>query len=281
MCETVLDLSIITKERRSTNLNHSEELAAEALKVAESGRQTGILVRVLGACAIRIHSPGSKALLDHMQRLISDVDFVSHSKYESEIHALFTSLGYLPDSQISKLYAHMYGQIRDRFKDPKTSTTLDVFYDKLEMCHTIDLRKRLEVDFPTISVSDLLLEKMQIVKINKKDIEDTLVLFREHAVSESEQDSLNSKYIARVLSDDWGFYYTAATNLRNLKEYVTSYVILADSAEVIQGRIDAVLKAIDAHPKSLGWKMRAKIGSRRKWYNEVEEVSMGPGVGGK
>ena len=262
-------------------VNRSEDFIASALKVAEVGKGMGIPVRVLGACAIRIHSPQSKAVLDQMERFISDLDFVSSSKYESKITPLFTRLGYRPDSEASKYYAHMYGLLRDRFKDPNTGATLDVFYDKLEMCHTIDLSKRLEVDYPTISLSDLLMEKMQIVKINKKDVQDTLVLLREHSVSESDQDSLNSKYVARVLSEDWGIYYTVTTNLRKLKEYLTTFDILSNSAEIIIRRIDELLQTIEAQPKSFKWKMRAKIGTRQKWYTDVDEVSMGPALQGK
>jgi len=259
-------------------VNHSDEFVAAALKVAEAGRGAGIPLRVLGACAIRIHSPSSKPLLDQMGRSISDLDFISTGKYESKVTPFFTQLGYKPDSEASKYYAHMYGMLRDRFKDPNTNATLDVFYDKLEMCHTIDLSKRLEVDFPTISLSDLFLEKTQIVKINKKDIQDTLVLFREHPVSESDQDSLNSKYISHVLSEDWGFYYTVTTNLRNMTEHVRTFPVLSDSADAIRKKIDQLLQIIEAEPKSFKWRMRARVGPRQKWYKDVDEVSMGPAV---
>ena len=36
--------------------------------------------------------------------------------------------------------------------------------------------------------------------------------------------------------------------------------------------IDAIRRRGEAAPKSLGWKMRAKIGDRVKWYKDVEEV---------
>ena len=38
------------------------------------------------------------------------------------------------------------------------------------MCHDIPFKDRLEIDYPTIPLAELLLEKMQIVQINEKDL---------------------------------------------------------------------------------------------------------------
>jgi hypothetical protein len=42
---------------------------------------------------------------------------------------------------------------------------------------------------------------------------------------------------------------------------------------VIRSRIDELLRAIEDAPKTFGWKMRAKVGTRRRWYQEVSEKS--------
>ena len=256
-------------------MNRSDEFEHAAVRIAEAAKTEGIPLRVLGACAIRIQCRESKHLLDEMNRAISDLDFISYEKYEPKITPFFTNLGYKVDSEVSKYYSHLYGMLRDRFKDPNMGSTLDVFYDKLQMCHTVDLTKRLEVDFPTISLSDLLLEKMQIVQINKKDLDDMVVLLMSHPVSESDQNSVNRKYLADVLSEEWGFYYTVSTNLQKLKEYARAYFARTGTTDSVSKKIDDLLQSIEAHPKGFKWKMRAKIGNRQKWYNDVDEVSMG------
>jgi hypothetical protein len=43
-------------------------------------------------------------------------------------------------------------------------------------------------------------------------------------------------------------------------------------AQVIKKRLVKLQKAMDEAPKTLGWKMRAKVGTRVRWYEEVEEV---------
>jgi hypothetical protein len=254
----------------------SAEFVNEATRISEAGREKGIILRVMGACAIRIHCPNSRNILDSLNRRITDIDFMSYGKFEGKISSLFQELGYRSESEAAKFYAHMYGQIRSGFIDPKTQRKVDVFYDKLEMCHTIDFKNRLEIDFPTLTVSDLLLEKMQIVKINEKDIKDTLVLILEHDVGEDDHEAVNLKYIPKLLSEDWGFYYTVTTNLNKIKTFLPQYeVFTTDQKATIEQRINKLLEMIERQPKSMKWKMRARIGTSRKWYVDVEEISRG------
>jgi hypothetical protein len=173
----------------------------------------------------------------------------------------------------------MYGQLRRIYVSERTDEKVDVFFDKLEMCHTIDLRNRLEVDYPTLSPSDILLEKMQIVKINEKDVKDALVLILEHDIGEEDRESLNSKYISQFLAKDWGAYYTVTKNLKKLEGLLSQYNVFDnDSKVLISQKIEKLLKVIEEEPKSLKWKMRAKIGTSKKWYRDVDEISMGPKI---
>jgi len=150
---------------------------------------------------------------------------------------------------------------------------VDVFFDKLEMCHTIDFRNRLRLDKPTITLADMLLEKMQIVKINEKDIIDTIVLLRAHDIGENDKDKVNIKYVSKLLSNDWGFYYTVTMNLKKVKELCKKYNVLSnEDMKDVTSKIDRILEKIEKEPKSMKWKMRAKIGPSKKWYKEVEEV---------
>jgi len=267
------EIKLLYGFKSTRDVNRSDLLAQKAVDVAAAGKVKGIPIRVASACAVRIHCPKSLTLLDEMQRTVKDLDFFSLSKFEAQIPPLFEKLGYDLSEDFSKYYAHLYGVIRNRFSDPETGVTIDVFYDKLEMSHTIDLRKRLEVDFPTVTVSDLLLAKMQIVKINKKDIEDALILLREHEISESDADSINSRYVSNVLAADWGFYYTVTSNLQKARESIDSYPVLKNDADYIRKKIDFLLQTADACPKSMRWKLRAKVGIKQKWYTDVDEVS--------
>ena len=97
---------------------------------------------------------------------------------------------------------------------------IEVFFDKLEMNHTISFNKRLEADSPTLPLSELLLQKTQIVKINEKDIKDIIVLLRAHDVGKRDNETINLEALAQAgLISDWGFYYTVTTNLQKVKDF--------------------------------------------------------------
>jgi hypothetical protein len=143
-------------------------------------------------------------------------------------------------------------------------------------CHRIPFKGRLDLDSPTICTTDLLLEKMQIVEINLKDFKDTVVLMLEHPLSNEQKGpkSIDVDYIIDMMRQDWGFYYTFTTNLKRVPEYLSEFSsIRDDQRSLIQDRINKLLEAIEAAPKTLGWKMRAKIGTRSRWYQEVSDKS--------
>jgi hypothetical protein len=139
------------------------------------------------------------------------------------------------------------------------------------MCHTLDFRGRLEFDSPTITLADFLLEKMQIVELNEKDKIDTIVLLREHEIGDSDNETINARYISKLLSKDWGFYYTTTTNLVKIKEYAGVHMSEEDRRDVV-AKAGQLVERIDNEPKTTGWKMRARVGPKKKWYRDVEEV---------
>jgi hypothetical protein len=147
-----------------------------------------------------------------------------------------------------------------------------VFFDELYFCHPIPLADRLSLDSPTITPTDLLLEKMQIVEINPKDIKDSLVLLLEHELEAGGTDAIDHEYIAGILADDWGFYYTVTLNLARLgRELDGDAGVSPAQGQVIRTRIDDLTETIEAAPKSRKWKLRARVGPRKRWYQEVAE----------
>jgi hypothetical protein len=149
---------------------------------------------------------------------------------------------------------------------------VDVFLDKLQMCHTINFDGRWQVDSPTIPLAELVLEKAQIVKINEKDIKDLLILFLSHELSDGDKDTINCKLIADTLSKDWGFYYTVTVNLTKVLNLINNYGGLDNAQrQTIMKRISNLRDEIEKHPKTISWRFRAKAGTKKKWYGDVED----------
>jgi hypothetical protein len=262
-------------------MNLPKNLAEEAAKIVGIAKDEGIILRVMGACAVRIHCTKYRYLLEKFKRELTDLDFVSYEIFEPVMEKFFGKLGYVSRTYMPKMWGRAGIIKRHIYIGKKTGVIVDVFFDKLEMCHTIDFKGRLEIDYPTISLADLLLEKAQIVKINEKDVKDIILLLREHEVGVIDAETINAAYIAKLLSNDWGFYYTVVTNLNNVKSFARAYaereVLTKEDLEDISVKINKLLQFIEKEPKSMRWKLRAKIGTRKKWYNDVEEALL-PGT---
>lgn len=138
------------------------------------------------------------------------------------------------------------------------------------MCHTIVFKDRLTIDPWTLSLADLLLEKMQIVKINMKDLKDTAVLLLEHETGQDDR-TIDMGYIATIMGNDWGFYHTFTTNLKKVRDVLPQFNSLDEGERNLTNhRIQKILEQLEKSKKSLKWKARAKIGTRMKWYRDVD-----------
>lgn len=245
------------------------EYVERALELVGQAQERGIELRILGSLAYRLHCPANIALFEQMKRDLTDVDVAARGDQRKAVRAFLEGLGYVIDRD---LLVATEGK-RWAFSQPETGMVVDVFFDELYFCHRIPLRDRLRLDFPTITPTDLLLEKTQIVEINAKDIKDSLVLLLEHPVDGSGPDAIDGRYVARMLADDWGFHYTVTTNLTLLRRHLDDGVLTGEQGVAIGARIDELEQLLEEEPKSGKWKLRARIGTRKRWYQEVAEKS--------
>ena len=246
------------------------EYVDRALELVEKARNEGIEFRILGSLAYRLHCPANLKLFDEMKRDLTDVDLAASGKQRKEARSFLESEGYSIDKD---LLVATEGS-RYAFTHSTSAMVVDIFFDELYFCHPIPLRDRLQLDYPTITPTDLLLEKMQIVEINPKDIKDSLVLLLEHPIDASKSDAIDPSYIAELLAGDWGFYYTVTRNLEKLQPQAADYGGLDDGGwEIVGERVKQLQRAIEEEPKSTKWKIRARIGPRKRWYQEVAEKS--------
>ena len=228
-----------------------------------------IIMRLIGALAFRTHCEKYGYIQDKLGRVFTDFDFASYPRFTREITRVLGELGYEEDKQVTQLF----GDRRMLFHDPAFGRHIDVFYNVLDFCHPINFVGRLEVEKYTLPLAELLLEKMQIVQINEKDLIDTVMLLREHPVGDRDEETINAALIAKILGNDWGFWRTVTGNLKILEDRLDQYQALsAEDGQVVRTRIHQLQEMIEAAPKSLKWKARARIGEKMKWYKSVEEL---------
>jgi hypothetical protein len=246
------------------------EFEAEAERLMVLARERGAVLRLLGAVAFARRCPNHAYLRERLGRHYTDIDFAAYGREAPRIRELLREAGYQEDPQVyvdsegSRIVAEHHG----------IGMHLDVFLDKLEFSHTVPWKGRLEIDADTIPLAELLLQKMQIVQINEKDLIDTIMLLLEYPLGDSDDATINIGRIAELCAKDWGWWRTLTMNLGKVRQMAEHYEQLTDDeTRRVSEQVQATLDRIDAEPKSMSWKLRAKIGDRKKWYRDVGELT--------
>jgi len=244
-----------------------EVFLEEGKRITEAAQQQGIVMRVMGPLALHYYFPERIDLYARLERLgeryFTDIDFASYGKTRKHMMTFMQKMGYDCDLQTMA----MSGQTRHIYFGGKVPM-IDVFFDKLDYCHEVDYCGRLEVDPWSVSLADILLQKLQIWEINDKDLKDIEYLFSVAAFGEDDDMKVNLGHVARRFADDWGFWYTATTNLERVKEHVGRVEALNDAQKAhVRHIADAARARIDEEPKTKRWEKRAKKGTRKIWYN--------------
>ena len=246
-----------------------ERFENEVQRIVQAGNQSGVTLRLLGSLAFQIHCPKYGYLQEKMGRAYTDIDFAGYSRETKAVRALLEQLGY---SEEREVFVVSEGS-RAIFENGRANMHVDVFYEKLDFCHPIPWAGRLEVDSPTIPLAEMVLEKMQIVKINEKDVIDTIMLLMEHPLGNTDLETINIERIAYLCAQDWGLWRTTTMNLGKVKQLALGYPQLTDEQKRhVSAQVDEALQRIDKEYKSLAWRLRARVGDRVKWYKEVDEV---------
>jgi hypothetical protein len=236
----------------------------EAISIIQAANDDKVTLRLIGGMAVRFHCHGPHS--SHV-RTYHDIDIFGLSKERADIHSIFQKLGYTPNNR----YNVLYGASRLQFFNPSNKGHVDVYLNKFIMDHTIDFRTRLHIDKVTISVTDLLLTKLQIVRFTEKDSIDTIAILEDPVTGQKDgQETLNLEYIARLCSKDWGLYKTITLNLHKMREIIEKGSFKPAEKEVLAGKIEAIQKAVEIKEKTLRWKLSALLGEKIKWYEKIE-----------
>jgi len=244
------------------------DVEAEAARLLERAAQANVLVRLLGGAAVGMHRhvPFPTAL----ERRYGDIDIMVKKGQDRGLKRLLEDLGYVPNRSFNNLH----GDRRLLFYDERNARQVDVFIGTFRMCHTLELDGRLTLHPQTLAPADLLLTKLQVVKINAKDIIDAQALLLGHQVERGTGDLIDLGRLVTVTSRDWGWFTTFTENLARLTPEMDSRLPQAAAGQIAD-RVVTIQQALVAGPKSLGWKARAAVGRRVPWYELPEEIGGG------
>jgi hypothetical protein len=212
---------------------------------------------------VHLRAPDPPAAL---ARAYEDIDLVAPRKARRDVEAAFAGLGLVPEREFNALQ----GSRRQIWWTADGATHVDVFLGEFAMCHRLDLDDRLDGDHAALPAADLLLTKLQVVELTLKDVQDAARLLASHDLAEDDAPGhVSLPRIRAVLGADWGFHTTVSDNLERLPALVAEQA--PEVASVVAERAGALRAAADEGPKTRAWRLRAKVGRRRRWYDTPEE----------
>ena len=244
------------------------DVVSEGRRILARADEGGVPLRLLGGVAIKLRAPGE--LHSAFARAYADLDFVTARKGARLTTELLSAEGYEPHVAFNALH----GGNRLLFFDEENERQVDVFVGAFAMCHRVPLDERLEVDPVSIPLAELLLTKLQVKELNEKDVRDALALLHDHPLGEADGETLNAARVAALCAADWGLWRTITQNLVACRAFAEGIAVPGHAEHT--ARLDGLLYRIEAEPKSRGWKLRAKVGDRKRWYELPEEVAGGP-----
>ena len=245
-----------------------ERLVDEAIELVAEAEDRGIAMRLLGGIGIRL------ALANRFdpafERPHRDIDAITRRRDARGVEELLGERGW----EAAREFNALNGNRRLLFHDPRSPAQVDVFVEAFEMCHTLPLAERLDQPGPSLPATDLLLTKLQIVELNEKDRSDVYALLRGCEIG-SGHAAIDPERVASLTARDWGLHHTLELNLGRLIDGLADHAAPAPDVARISEGIEAVAAAMDDAPKTRAWKLRARVGERRRWYEEPEEVDRG------
>jgi hypothetical protein len=244
------------------------DLIDEMKRLVDGARHEEIRLRLIGGLAVRFHSPNAER--EHFRRDYPDMDFVVPKMKRQKLERFFAHMDYSPDRNFNLLN----GDRRQIFIDNKTGRRIDVFVGDFEMCHKLPMRGRLDMHPVTVPLAELFLSKTQIVELNPKDVKDLIALLLDNEVGFDET-TINVERIVRLCLRDWGLYKTLTINLSRVEHYLVNNAqgLSEDERQRVLQRINTIRRALTKVNKPMLWKLRDRLGTRIRWYTEVEEVN--------
>lgn len=245
------------------------DVEQEMHRIISEAEKQDIFLRLIGGLAFKVHCP--HATHRALEREYPDIDFVTDKENSVKLMDFLPALGYTPNKTLNTLS----GDTRQLYYDEVNGRQIDIFIGDFDMCHKLPMRDRvLHVEPLTVPLAELFLSKAQIVELNEKDVLDLIALLLDHEVGSGDDETINVGVISELCAKDWGLYTTISMNIRRLNDFLDegNIELTEEQTQTIKHRLAAIKKAMDATPKTFLWKLRAKIGTRVRWYQEVEEV---------
>jgi hypothetical protein len=255
-------------------LETQDLMAQEGRRIVDSARGRGVVLRMLGGLAVHEHWAGLRAC----RRGHLDLDLAALRRQTGPVIEVFDELGY--EERVHVRLATKTGQAQSR-RDcvhangdgarVHPSDHVDVFFDRFKLDHVIDLRERLSLHSYAVTLTDTLATKLQMHAPEPRDVRDAVMLLAASCDAARGAGDVDVAYLGRLCAHDWGLFYDVARGLQRCSEALDDAGLDPEARERTAALITRLTGAIDAAPKTMAWRLRARVGTRRRWWDIVEE----------
>lgn len=249
-------------------MTETESMAAAGREIVARSAGEGMTLRLIGGLGVWVRSSDETRTV--LERSYGDLDFVSHGASPKDLTELLGELGYADEPRFNAVH----GERRLIYNAPDGGIKIDVFRDRFEMCHSLDLRKRVALGDVALDAADLALTKLQVAELNRKDLVDIYMLLIDHELGhEDGATAINVDRIVDVCSSDWGWHTTVTDNLVKAAELAPEILGADDDRQtIVLARVKELATRLDEAPKSFSWRARARVGRRMAWRDSPEEI---------
>jgi hypothetical protein len=143
------------------------------------GQSHGAPMRAMGGLGVALRATDANPIL---QRDFADIDVAAGKRNRRQVTDTMQLAGLEAEPEFNALQ----GARRQIWWTPDRGTHVDVFLGEFAMCHRLDLDGRLETDHPALPSADLLLMKLQVVELNRKDVTDAAALLSTHRLDDDD-----------------------------------------------------------------------------------------------
>ncbi len=231
------------------------ESATQIIDLAET---KGVRLRLLGGLAFKKLCSSSND--PRFFRENKDIDLMGRREDSKEIMKIMDALGYKPRELFNKLNM---GQ-RLIYYDMQNRRRVDLFLDEFVMCHKFNFKESILAGAYTLPITQLLMTKLQVVEKSEKEYSDLFSAFRDFDVGVG-GNGIRGDEIADLCAKDWGIYTTFWKSLEALQSKAET--LGQEDQSVVVARILKLMNLMETEPKTLQWRLRARIGERSKWYD--------------
>lgn len=255
---------------KSPDADLEEEIqraADESNRIMGESRRRGVVLKLIGGLAIHDHCK-MHAFCD---RTYADLDFVGLSSQYRILVQIMSDLGYAENTNMTLSTSGT----RLLFEREESENHIDVFMDSVDIEHRVALKDRLDIEENTISVSDLLVLKLAITRLNEKDMRDIITILKDLTTGHDDSpNTINIDYIADLCARKWGLYHDVLASIQKVANYLQTYPLQKSSQLDVAKKLDTLRDTIVSTPKALSWKLRALLGEKIPWKREIESTNV-------